>query len=122
MCDTSKMPAARRTARCSARTPSACGPGFPQPQKGTSLAPARTWDSNSGVRFRVGVVTRRRLAKRPGRSGPGQPGSAQEGRDLELVVGDLQRGALAIVVARAAVALAGGGAGLLARLARARTA
>ncbi len=51
MCETSKIPQALRTARCSWRTPSYCT-GISQPAKSTSFAPAWTWRSNSGVRRR----------------------------------------------------------------------
>ena len=52
MCETSKTPHASRTATCSSRIPPYCT-GISQPAKGTSLAPASTWRSNSGVRLSV---------------------------------------------------------------------
>ena len=51
MCETSKIPHALRTARCSCLTPSYCT-GISQPAKSTIFAPAWTWRSNRGVRRR----------------------------------------------------------------------
>src|SRR4051812_5291168 len=52
MCETSKTPAAVRTATCSSRMP-AYWTGISQPANGTRRADAATWRSCSGVRFRV---------------------------------------------------------------------
>ena len=52
MCETSKTPALSRTATCSSRMP-AYWTGISQPANGTSRAPAATWRSYSGVRFKV---------------------------------------------------------------------
>ena len=51
---TSKIPARSRTAMCSSRMPPYCT-GISQPANGTSLAPAATWRSCSGVRLSVSV-------------------------------------------------------------------
>src|SRR5688500_10504469 len=55
MCETSKTPAPVRTATCSWRMPSYCT-GISQPANGTSLAPAASWRSYSGVRRSVSVA------------------------------------------------------------------
>ena len=55
MCETSNTPAPVRTATCSWRMPS-YWTGISQPANGTSLAPARSWRSNSGVRRRVSAA------------------------------------------------------------------
>src|SRR5579884_1334938 len=52
MCETSKIPTSRRTARCSWRIPAYCT-GISHPANGTSLAAADRWRSYSGVRRRA---------------------------------------------------------------------
>ena len=59
MCETSNRPAAVRTATCSCRTPSYCT-GMSHPANGTMRAPARTWASCRGVRFRAAAVDKAR--------------------------------------------------------------
>src|ERR671910_2650633 len=68
MCETSNMPAPVRTATCSWRIPS-YWTGISQPAKGTSLAPARSWRSNSGVRRRVSAAGGNRPQVTPSTSG-----------------------------------------------------
>ena len=68
MCETSNTPARSRTAWCSARMPSYCT-GISQPANGTSRAPAATWRSCRGVRWRASepaAIGGRTLAARSG--------------------------------------------------------
>ena len=72
ICETSNMPALFRTATCSWRMPSYCT-GISQPANGTSLAPARSWRSNSGVRRRVSAAGGNRPQVTPCWERPGCP-------------------------------------------------
>ena len=56
MCETSKTPRSRRTARCSGITPS-YWTGMSQPANGTIRAPRATWRSCSGVLRRASSLT-----------------------------------------------------------------
>src|SRR4051795_1733834 len=84
-------------------------PASPPPKSGEG-------DASEGERRRAG---KRALRGPAAPLGGRRSAVAQEGRDVDVVVGDLQRRALALADARAAVAPAGAVAGLLARGARA---
>src|SRR5215471_9350419 len=91
---------------CSSLTPLYWS-GISQPANSTILAPAATWRSNRGVRRKVmGTAPTLASASGRGRSRPFEPAglSAQERRDVDLLVGDLQRGPLALVDPRTPVA------------------
>src|SRR5206468_5372811 len=96
MCETSNTPAAVLTARCSSITPS-YWTGISHPANGTRRAPAARWASNRGVRRRSASPS----VDMPPRI---TPSSAQEGRDVDVVVADLERRPLAVGDPGAAIA------------------